>query len=56
MSLAALAARDENDSRWLRDRHQETGSLPDVVRLQAQRWRTEPPPQEAALTANRAVQ
>ena len=39
MSLAALAARGVNDSRWLRERYQETGSLPDVVRMQAQRWR-----------------
>ena len=39
MSLAALAARGVNDSGWLRERYQETRSLPDVVRLQAQRWR-----------------
>ena len=44
MSLAALAAREENDSRWLRACHEKTGSLPDVVRMQAERWRTEPPP------------
>ena len=40
LSLAALAAREMNDSRWLRDRYQETKSFPDVVRLQAERWRT----------------
>ncbi|MEP7070328.1 MAG: YbdK family carboxylate-amine ligase [Usitatibacter sp.] len=39
MSLAGLAAREVNDSRWLRERYQETRSLSDVVRMQAQRWR-----------------
>ncbi|MGZ5047080.1 MAG: YbdK family carboxylate-amine ligase [Usitatibacter sp.] len=39
MSIAALAAREENDARWLRERYLETKSLPDVVRLQAERWR-----------------
>jgi carboxylate-amine ligase len=43
LSLAGLAARDANDSRWLRERYEETSSLPDVVRLQAQRWRDHPP-------------
>jgi carboxylate-amine ligase len=41
-ALAAIGARAEksvNDSRWLRERHAETGSLSDVVRLQAERWR-----------------
>jgi carboxylate-amine ligase len=28
-----------NDSQWLRERYQETRSMPDVVRLQALRWR-----------------
>ncbi|MGE0355646.1 MAG: YbdK family carboxylate-amine ligase [Burkholderiales bacterium] len=32
-----------NDSRWLRERFQETGNLSDVVRLQAERWRDDPP-------------
>ncbi len=44
-ALAAIGARTEravNDSRWLRERHAETGSLADVVRLQAQRWREDP--------------
>jgi carboxylate-amine ligase len=39
LSLASLAARQSNDSAWLRERFQETKSLPDVVRLQAERWR-----------------
>jgi carboxylate-amine ligase len=41
-TIVALAAREQNDSRWLRERYLETKSLPDVVRLQAGRWRTEP--------------
>ncbi|HEY4998820.1 MAG TPA: YbdK family carboxylate-amine ligase [Usitatibacter sp.] len=41
-AIAALAASEQNDSRWLRERYLETKSLPDVVRLQAGRWRTEP--------------
>jgi carboxylate-amine ligase len=39
LSIAGAAARQANDSRWLRERFLETKSLPDVVRLQAQRWR-----------------
>jgi carboxylate-amine ligase len=39
LTLAGLAAREDNDSRWLRERFEETRSLPDVVRLQAERWR-----------------
>src|SRR5207244_2183332 len=39
LSLANLAAQQSNDSAWLRERFQETKSLPDVVRLQAERWR-----------------
>jgi carboxylate-amine ligase len=42
MSLAGLAARQVNDSRWLRERFQEAKSLDDVVRLQAARWKEEP--------------
>ena len=41
-ALAAIGARAENavnDSRWLRERFAQTGSLSDVVRLQAERWR-----------------
>jgi carboxylate-amine ligase len=38
LTLAGLAAREDNDSRWLRDRLEETRSLNDVVRLQALRW------------------
>jgi gamma-glutamyl:cysteine ligase YbdK (ATP-grasp superfamily) len=40
--LIAFASQDQNDSRWLRERFHETRSLPDVVRLQAERWREEP--------------
>ena len=39
LSIAAMAARESNDSRWLRERLEETKSLTDVVRLQAARWR-----------------
>ncbi len=39
LSVAAMAARETNDSRWLRERLEETRSLTDVVRLQAARWR-----------------
>jgi glutamate---cysteine ligase / carboxylate-amine ligase len=39
LSIAAMAARETNDSRWLRERLDETKSLTDVVRLQAARWR-----------------
>src|SRR5690349_2293614 len=42
LSLASCAARSLNDSRWLRERLEETKSLPDVVRLQAARWRDDP--------------
>ena len=48
-ALAALAKRvalHANDSYWLRERCKETKSLPDVVRLQARRWRDEPAPKE----------
>ena len=40
--LINTASRSENDSLWLRERLQETRSFPDVVRLQAARWRDEP--------------
>jgi len=46
IAIAALknaVAKDENDSRWLRERYEETRSLPDVVRLQALRWSEDPP-------------
>ncbi len=42
-ALERLASAELNDSRWLRERLAETKSLPDVVRLQAERWRDEPP-------------
>jgi hypothetical protein len=38
-----------NGARWLREKHDETRALPDVVRLQAERWLTEPAPARAAL-------
>jgi carboxylate-amine ligase len=41
LALAGAAARQANDSRWLRERYVETKSLPDVVRMQAMRWRDE---------------
>src|SRR5512139_3945476 len=44
-ALSAIGARAENavnDSRWLRERFTRTGSLSDVVRLQAERWRDDP--------------
>jgi gamma-glutamyl:cysteine ligase YbdK (ATP-grasp superfamily) len=41
LALAGAAARQANDSQWLRERYMETKSLPDVVRMQAMRWRDE---------------
>jgi carboxylate-amine ligase len=37
--LSRLANEESNDSRWLRDRYAETRSMPDLVRLQAARFR-----------------
>jgi carboxylate-amine ligase len=37
-ALSRMAAAGDNDTRWLRARYQETGSLNDVVRLQAERF------------------
>jgi carboxylate-amine ligase len=54
MSLAGLAARQVNDSRWLRERFQEAKSLDDVVRLQAARWKEEPAMISAAAATVRA--
>jgi len=45
--LRALAIGQQNDSRWLRERYAETRSMPDVVRLQAARWRDDPGPAPA---------
>ena len=42
-ALKKAVANDDNDSRWLRERYEETRSLPDVVRLQALRWSEDPP-------------
>jgi carboxylate-amine ligase len=44
LSLAGSAAREANDARWLRERFLETKSFTDVVRLQAERWRSERAP------------
>jgi glutamate---cysteine ligase / carboxylate-amine ligase len=41
-AIGDLADRAVNDSGWLRERLAQTGSLADVVRHQAQRWREEP--------------
>jgi carboxylate-amine ligase len=44
-AIAAIGARTEeglNDARWLRERFAEMRSLPDVVRLQSERWRDDP--------------
>jgi gamma-glutamyl:cysteine ligase YbdK (ATP-grasp superfamily) len=43
LGVAGMAARQANDSRWLRERYVETKSLTDVVRMQAARWRDERP-------------
>jgi carboxylate-amine ligase len=43
LTLAGCTARQANDSRWLRERYVETKSLTDVVRMQAARWKDEPP-------------
>jgi carboxylate-amine ligase len=51
--LIRFASQDQNDSRWLRERFQETRSLPDVVRLQAQRWREEPGTDPSSRAAER---
>jgi carboxylate-amine ligase len=41
-ALEKVAEDMANDSLWLREQYMETRSLNDVVRLQAERWRTEP--------------
>jgi carboxylate-amine ligase len=41
-ALGQVAEDMANDSLWLREQYMETRSLNDVVRLQAERWRTEP--------------
>ncbi|HSN21307.1 MAG TPA: YbdK family carboxylate-amine ligase [Usitatibacter sp.] len=38
-ALWRMAAEEQNDSRWLRERYAEVKSMPDVVRLQALRWK-----------------
>jgi carboxylate-amine ligase len=41
-AVGERADRAVNDSKWLREQFAQTGSLSDVVRLQAERWRDEP--------------
>jgi carboxylate-amine ligase len=51
-ALEAIGERAEgavNGARWLREKHDETRALPDVVRLQAERWLTDPAPARVAL-------
>jgi len=38
-ALWRMAQEQQNDSRWLRERYAESRSMPDVVRMQAQRWK-----------------
>ena len=54
-AIGDRADREANDSRWLRERFQETRNLSDVVRLQAERWRDDPgrAPPEAEVEAAR---
>ena len=40
--LIAAAEKQRNDALWIRESFQASGSLADVVRLQAARWREEP--------------
>ena len=52
--IAERADKSMNDARWLRERLAETKSLPDVVRLQAAKWREDPvkaAPKEGLLRA-----
>jgi len=37
-ALWRMAQEQQNDSRWLRERYAESRSMPDVVRMQTQRW------------------
>jgi glutamate---cysteine ligase / carboxylate-amine ligase len=37
-ALWRMAQEQQNDSRWLRERYADSKSMPDVVRMQAQRW------------------
>ncbi len=41
-AIGDRAERAQNDSRWLREQFAASGSLADVVRLQAERWRDTP--------------
>ena len=55
LALADAAARSLNDSRWLRERLEATKSLSDVVRMQAARWREEPPSVDDLVKVTKAV-
>ena len=52
-ALWRSAQEQQNDTRWLRERYAETKSMPDVVRLQAQRWK-EGAAQEAVAVGARS--
>ena len=43
-ALASLADREANGTRWLRECFEDNGSLPDVVRMQSERWAEVPSP------------
>jgi hypothetical protein len=38
-ALWRMASEEQNDTRWLRERYAEAKSMPDVVRMQAMRWK-----------------
>ena len=42
-ALMSAVKSGDNDAKWLRERFQESKSLTDVVREQAERWRDDPP-------------
>ena len=56
-AIGERADREFNDSLWLRERFAETRNLSDVVRLQAERWRDDPPraPAQAEAAKLRAA-
>jgi carboxylate-amine ligase len=52
-ALWRLAQEQQNDSRWLRERYAESRSMPDVVRMQAQRWQEGAPEARAQAAAGK---
>jgi carboxylate-amine ligase len=38
-AIRRMASDEQNDARWLRERYAEAKSMPDVVRMQAMRWK-----------------